>query len=105
MQLIYLASRMREYRSLIPAASRRKMCSRTWKDTDTIKLVNNRSVDLNIGLAANKDGAVTSWYTLAGNASATVSPATLGNTAFKAIIVQNNTIDSQGDITVTIYEA
>jgi hypothetical protein len=105
MELIYKASKMREYRRLIPPASRRKMCSRKWKTGDKIILKNNRTVDLMIGLAVNKDGVVTSWYILAAGETVIVTPADLGNTALKAVIVQNNDIATQGDITVTILEA
>ena len=104
MELIYAASKMREYRRLIPPASRRKMCSRTWKTTDTIKLQNNKTVDLYIGLAENIDGPVAIWYKLNAGTTVTVSPSALGNTALKALIVQNNDIATQGDITVTILE-
>jgi hypothetical protein len=105
MQLIYRASKMRQYRKLIPAASRRKMCSRTWKATDKIKLQNNRTIDLLVGLAEGKDGDVASWYTLAAGVTVTLSPADLGNTALKAVMVQNNDITNSGDITITILEA
>jgi len=105
MELIYIASKMREYRRLIPAASRRKICSRKWKAGDKIILKNNRTVDLFIGLAENKDGIVTSWYKLAAGVTVTVDPSDLGDTALKALIVQNNDLTTQGDITVTIIEA
>ena len=105
MELIYKASKMREYRRLIPAASRRKMCSRKWKTGDKIILKNNRSITLMIGLAENIDGTVLVWYTLDPGATVTVTPADIGNTALKAVIVQNNSIDIQGDITVTILAA
>jgi len=105
MELIYHASKMREYRKLIPKASRKKICSRKWKSTDLVMLVNNYDVDLNVGLAVNKVGEVASWYTLAAGVSVTVAPSVLGNVALKSLIVQNNDIANQGDITVTIKEA
>jgi len=104
MELIYKASKMREYRRLIPAASRRKICSRTWKTGDEIKLQNNRTVPLYIGLAENIDGAVARWYALEAGTTVTITPSELGNTALKALIVQNNDLTTQGDITVTIIE-
>jgi hypothetical protein len=81
------------------------MCSRKWKEGDKIMLQNNRMVDLMIGLADGKDGTVLIWYTLAAGETKIVTPSDLGNTALKAVIVQNNSIDTQGDITVTILEA
>ena len=105
MELIYKASKMREYRKLIPHASRRKMCSRTWKNGDRIEMINNGLVDLYVGLASGKDGVVATWYRLSVGVTVTVAPADLGNTALKAVIVQNNDITTRGDITVTIFEA
>ena len=105
MELIYKASKMREYRKLIPPASRRKICSRTWKATDKIKLQNNRAIDLNIGLAASINAPVATWYTLAASDTVIVSPSDIGITTLKALIAQNNDIATQGDITVTVIEA
>ena len=105
MELIYLASKMREYRKLIPKSSRRKICSRKWKIGDKIKLVNNLSITLYIGLASGIDGEVATWYALAGGVTVEVTPTQLGDTSLKAVIVQNNDIAEQGDITVTIFEA
>ncbi|MEI8137350.1 MAG: hypothetical protein WCH21_08510 [Bacteroidota bacterium] len=105
MEFIYKASKMREYRKLIPLASRRKMCSRKWKTGDKIILKNNRMVDLMVGLAESKEAAVLTWYTLAAGETITVTPADIGNTALKALIVKNNNLITQGDITVTILEA
>ena len=105
MEFIYKASKMREYRKLIPPASRRKICSRKWKTGDKIILKNNRTVDLMVGLAKNKDGVVLIWYTLLAGETKIVTASDLGNTALKAVIVQNNSINTQGDITVTILEA
>jgi hypothetical protein len=105
MELIYKASKMREYRKLIPSASRRKICSRAWKATDKIKLQNNRAIDLNIGFAENINAPVAHWYTLAASDTVIVSPSDIGITTLKALIVQNNDIATQGDITVTVIEA
>lgn len=105
MELIYIASKMREYRRLIPKASRRKICRRSWKIGDKIKLVNNRMVTLYIGLASGKDGEVATWYKLEGGKTVDLIPSDLGVTSLKAVIVQNNDITAQGDITITIFEA
>ena len=62
-------------------------------------------VDLMVGLAESKEAAVLTWYTLAAGETITVTPADIGNTALKALIVKNNNLITQGDITVTILEA
>ncbi|MEI6488265.1 MAG: hypothetical protein WCP52_04850 [Bacteroidota bacterium] len=105
MELIYKANKMREYRLLVPMASSRKICIRRWKTGDKITMVNNREVDLEIGLTADSSVLPTTWYTLPANATANVIPADLGATTNKFVIVKNIDLTTTGDITFTLTEA
>jgi len=105
MELIYKSAKIREYRLLVPMSSSRKICSRKWKKTDKIKMVNNRDVDLEIGLTADSAVLPTTWYTLPANSSVNIIPADLGATANKFVIVKNIDLVTTGDITFTLFEA
>ncbi len=105
MELIHRADKIREYRLLVPMTSSRKICSRKWKTGDKITMVNNRDVDLEIGLTADSSVLPTTWYTLAANSTANVIPADLGATTNKFVIVKNIDLVTTGDITFTLFEA
>ena len=105
MELIYHADKLREYRLLVPMASSRKICSRKWKIGDKITMVNNRDVDLEIGLTADSAVLPTTWYTLPANTTVNIIPADLGDTHNKFVIVKNIDLTTTGDITFTLTEA
>ena len=105
MELIRRADKLREYRLLVPMASSRKICSRKWKIGDKITMVNNRDVDLEIGLTADSSVLPTTWYTLPANTTVNIIPADLGDTHNKFVIVKNIDLTTTGDITFTLTEA
>ncbi len=105
MELIRRADKLREYRLLVPMASSRKICSRKWKTGDKVTMVNNREVDLEIGLTADSAVLPTTWYTLLANTTVNIIPADLGDTHNKFVIVKNIDLTTTGDITFTLTEA
>ncbi|MEI8203094.1 MAG: hypothetical protein WCH34_08795 [Bacteroidota bacterium] len=105
MELIYKATREKKYTMLVPAHIIKKICIHLFKAGEMVTMTNNGSVELKVGLALKANSNVLVWYTLAAGQTVKVNPISLGNVAYKYVMVKNEDLETRGDITFIISPA